>query len=221
MIRISIPEETIKRLPLYLRYLNFMVEGGKENITSKDLAEQLNLNPGQIRRDLSWFGEFGTQGVGYDTKRLVKEIRSILNLNMKWAIALVGIGNIGQALLNYPGFAKQGLEMQLAFDNNSKLIGKKIGGVTIEDVANLERRVKEKGIKLGIIAVPFSSAQTIAESLVSGGVKGILNFAPRLLHLPDEVKVNYVDIAVELGHLVYCVGSEEMNLVGVGRKDEQ
>lgn len=205
MVEIDIPEETIRRLMIYLRYLTRLLESGQENISSGDLANILGINSHQIRKDLSYFGEFGTRGVGYETKKLVREIRSIFKLNKKWEVALVGVGNIGSALLRYPGFKKQGMEISLAFDRNSQIIGKEIGGVAIENVCNLEKKVKENRIMLGIVAVPPPSAQEVAEALASGGVTGILNFAPTLLDLPEKIKIAQVDIAVELGRLIYYV----------------
>lgn len=199
----DIPEESVRRLPLYLRYLNRLLETGKETISSQHLAREVGIKPAQIRKDLSYFGEFGTRGVGYDMKKLVKELRFILNLDREWKIALVGVGKIGQALLTYPGFKKQGLKIQMAFDDDPQLVGEKIGEVQISDAAQIEKKVMEEGIKLGIIAVPSPNAQQVAESLVNAGVKGLLNFAPCLLDLPEDVKVSYVDIAIELGRLVY------------------
>lgn len=199
----DIPEESIRRLPLYLRYLNRLLGTGKEKISSQRLGKEVDVKPAQIRKDLSYFGEFGTPGIGYDTQKLVSELRSILNLDKEWKIALVGVGKIGQALLTYPGFKKQGLKIQVAFDNHPQLIGKEIGGVRIDDVSKLEQKIEEEEIKLAIIAVPSPSAQEVAETLVSSGVNGILNFAPCLLDLPEDIKVSYVDIAIELGRLVY------------------
>lgn len=202
-MKTDIPEESVRRLTLYLRYLNRLLETGKETISSQHLAREVGIKPAQIRKDLSYFGEFGTRGVGYDTKKLVKELRFILNLDREWKIALVGVGKIGQALLTYPGFKKQGLKIQVAFDHDPQLVGEKIGEVQISDAAQIEKKVTEEGIKLGIIAVPSPNAQQVAESLVNAGVKGLLNFAPCLLDLPEDVKVSYVDIAMELGRLVY------------------
>lgn len=203
MVEIKIPEETVRRLMIYLRYLTRLQDAGHENISSQDLANIVGINSTQIRKDLSYFGEFGTRGVGYNVQDLVREIRSILDLDRKWRVVLVGVGNIGQALLKYPGFEKQGMEITLAFDRNPQIIGTKIGAAVVEDVQELENRVKEAEIKLGIVAVPSSGAQQVADALVKGGVMGILNFAPTLLDLPENVKVAQVDIAVELGRLIY------------------
>lgn len=203
MVEIKIPKETVRRLMIYLRYLTRLQDAGHENISSQDLANIVGINSTQIRKDLSYFGEFGTRGVGYNVQDLVREIRSILDLDRKWRVVLVGVGNIGQALLKYPGFEKQGMEITLAFDRNPQIIGTKIGAAVVEDVQELENRVKEAEIKLGIVAVPSSGAQQVADALVKGGVMGILNFAPTLLDLPENVKVAQVDIAVELGRLIY------------------
>lgn len=205
MVEIAVPEETIRRLWLYLRYLNRAVEAGQDSLSSQDLANILGINSGQIRKDLSYFGEFGTRGVGYNTQKLVDEIRSIFNLTKKWKVALVGVGNIGSALLDYPGFESQGIEISLAFDCNPEIIGKSIGGITVEDISTLEKKLKENGVKLGIIAVPSANAQNVADTLVQGGVIGIINFAPALLDLPKKIKVIQVDIAIELARLIYYV----------------
>lgn len=198
-----IPEETVQRLPLYLRLINRMLADGQKHFSSTDLAEIPGIKPAQFRKDISYFGTFGTRGVGYNTQELAEAIRSILNLDKRREVVLVGVGNIGTALLNYPGFAKAGFEISLAFDRDPQLIGRKIHQVTIEPAQNLEARVKQEGIKLGIIAVPSRFAQEVANHLVNGGVTGILNFAPALLNVPKGVKVSYVDIGLELGRLFY------------------
>jgi len=199
----TIPKETIDRLPLYLRCLEKIIDQGEINISSEKFSEKLNLNSAQVRKDLSYFGDFGTRGVGYATEALASQIRSILNLNKKWNMALVGVGNIGSALLTYGGFTQGDFEVSMAFDTNTELIGKKINDVEIEDVEKLEERVKENNIKLGVITVPASAAQEVANTLVEAGVEGILNFAPVLLNLPKDIKLAQVDITKELEQLVY------------------
>lgn len=199
----KIPKETIDRLPLYLRCLEKLIEEGEENISSEDFSNRLNLNSAQLRKDLSYFGDFGTRGVGYKTKKLASKIREILNLNTRWKMALAGAGNIGSALLTYTGFNKRDFQVEMAFDNDPELIGEKINDIEIEDVSRIQERIEEEGIKLGIIAVPASSAQEIADRMVEGGVTGILNFSPTLLNLPDEVSLAQVDITKELEQLVY------------------
>lgn len=199
----TIPKETIDRLPLYLRCLEKIIDEGEINISSEKFSKKLNLNSAQVRKDLSYFGDFGTRGVGYETEALASQIRSILNLNEKWYMALVGVGNIGSALLTYEGFDEGDFEVSMAFDTDTELIGKKINDVEIEDVAKLEERVREKNVKLSVITVPASVAQDVADTLVEAGIEGILNFAPVLLHLPKDIKLAQVDITKELEQLVY------------------
>ena len=198
-----IPKETIDRLPLYLRCLNKLIDRGEENISSENFSSRLNLNSAQVRKDLSYFGDFGTRGVGYKTEKLASEIRDILNLDKSWSMALVGVGNIGSALLTYRGFDQRVFEVEMAFDRNPELIGEELNGVEIEDVKNLVDRVSEENIRIGIVAVPAPAAQEISEKLIEGGVKGILNFAPTLLDIPDDVQLAQVDITKELEQLVY------------------
>lgn len=199
----KIPKETIDRLPLYLRCLEKLIEDGEENISSKKFSNKLNLNSAQVRKDLSYFGDFGTRGVGYSTQNLASKIREILNLDQKWRMVLAGVGNIGSALLTYTGFDKRVFEISMAFDQNPQLVGEEINGVKVEDVSRMEERIREEDVKLGIIAVPASSAQEVADKMGKGGVKGVLNFAPTLLDLPEGVELAQVDITRELEQLVY------------------
>jgi len=205
----EIPKETIERLPLYLRCVNRLVEEGEENVSSRTLARRLKLNPAQIRKDLSYFGDFGTRGVGYGTRKLASAVRSILNLDRRWEMVLVGAGNIGSALLTYGGFEERGFKITRAFDKDPSLIGTKIGGVKIEDAAHLKDRLEETQIELAILAVPSTNAQDVAQELVAGGIKLVLNFAPVLLNLPERIKVTQVDIAMELEKLVYYSQGQE------------
>lgn len=197
-----IPDEAIRRLPMYLRGLLICSEKGVRDISSKDLAELVRINPPQIRKDLSYFGAFGTPGVGYDTAKLTKQIRDILKLNTPNKAALVGLGNLGTALLKYPGFGGYGLEIAAVFDNAPVKIGKKVKNVKVEDISKLSL-LKRKGITLGIIAVPASAAQEVADKLVAAGIRGILNFAPYYIDVPKKVKVVSIDIAMVLARLPY------------------
>jgi redox-sensing transcriptional repressor len=197
-----IPDEAVRRLPMYLRGLLICSEKNVRSISSTDLAELVRINPPQIRKDLSYFGAFGTPGVGYDTARLAKQIRDILKLNTPNKAALVGLGNLGTALLKYPGFDLYGLEIAAVFDNAPGKIGKKVKNVKVEDLSKLSL-LKRKGITLGIIAVPASAAQEVADGLVEAGIKGLLNFAPYYIDVPKKVKVISIDIAMVLARLPY------------------
>ena len=197
-----IPDESIRRLPVYLRGLLLLAEQGTQSISSRKLAQRVHLNPHQIRKDFSYFGAFGTPGVGYNVAALAKQIRSILRLSIIRKAALVGVGKLGLALLGYSGFRMYGFEIAAIFDSDPKKIGKKIGGITIEDTAKL-KTLKSKKIKLAIIAVSAEAAQNIADLLVKNGVNGILNFAPRYLAVPKNVKVITIDIAMDFARLPY------------------
>jgi redox-sensing transcriptional repressor len=187
---------------MYLRGLLLCSEQDVRNISSKDLAELVHVNPPQIRKDLSYFGAFGTPGVGYDTARLTKQIRDILKLKTMNKAALVGLGNLGSALLKYPAFGGYGLEISAVFDKNSGKIGKTVKGIKVQDVSKLSA-LKKKGIMLGIIAVPAHAAQDVADRLVKAGIKGILNFAPYYIDVPKKVKIISIDIAMDLARLPY------------------
>jgi len=199
-----IPDETIRRLPVYLRGLLFTSEHGRENISSQNLADLVGVNAWQIRKDFSYFGDFGTRGVGYDVEKLTAKIKKILKLDIAQKAALVGVGNLGSALLAYHGFVTYGFEIAVAFDANHKKVGRKIKNVVIEDISNL-RTLKRRKISLGIIAVPYQAAQVIADKLVKAGVRGILNFSSCYITVPKKVKVITIDIAMDLARLPYYI----------------
>ena len=198
----KIPDETIRRLPLYLRALIFSSEQGRNSISSKNLADFIGVNSAQIRKDFSYFGDFGTRGVGYDIEKLVKHIKKILKLNVVQKVALVGVGNLGSAVLAYPGFKIYGFDIAAAFDNNPKRIGKKINNILIENTIKF-KTLKKRGINLAIIAVPQDNAQQTAEALIKAGIKGILNFSPCYIIVPERIKVITIDIAMDLARLPY------------------
>ncbi len=197
----KIPDESIRRLPIYLRSL-LLSEQGTQNISSRKLAELTHLNPNKIRKDFSYFGAFGTPGVGYNVAELVKQIRAILKLGPVRKAALVGVGKLGSALLGYPGFRMYGFEIAAVFDNDPKKIGKKIGNIAVENISGL-RSMRKRKISLAIITTPAQAAQKIADMLVDKGVNGILNFAPRYLKVPKKVKVITIDIAMDLARMPY------------------
>ena len=199
-----IPDETIRRLPVYLRGLLFLSDEGRKNVSSRDLADFLGVNPWQIRKDFSYFGGFGVRGVGYDIEKLVRQIRKILKLGVVRKAALVGVGNLGSAVLAYPGFEVYRLDITAAFDVDKRKIGRKVNNITIEDISKL-RTLKKRGIGLGIIAVPREAAQQTADALVGAGVKGILNFSPCYIEVPKRIKVITIDIAMDLARLPYYV----------------
>jgi redox-sensing transcriptional repressor len=198
----KIPDESVRRLPMYLRGLLHLTEQGVQNVSSQKLADVVGVNPPQIRKDLSYFGDFGVPGVGYNPKKLLKHIRSILKLNGLQKTALVGFGNLGSALLKYPGFEAYGLYISDIFDSDKKKIGKTVKNVKVQDISKLSS-LKKKQVPLAILAVPATSAQATADKLVKAGVNGILNFAPFHLNVPKKVKVVSIDIAMDLAILPY------------------
>ena len=198
----KIPDETIRRLPTYLRGLLFLTEQGRQDVSSRNLADFLGVNSWQIRKDFSYFGGFGTPGRGYKIEKLAKEINKILKLDVVHKLALIGVGNLGSALLAYPGFQIYGFGIAAAFDTDPKKIGRKVKNIMIEDASNLQT-LKKKKIGLAIIAVPRDAAQQTADALVKAGIKGILNFSPCYITVPRKVKVITVDIAMELARLPY------------------
>jgi redox-sensing transcriptional repressor len=200
----KIPTESIRRLPIYLRALSIATEQGRKKVSSQELAEILSVKSSQIRKDFSFFGDFGKRGVGYSIEELDRQIRKILRLQCVRKAALVGVGNLGSAVLSYPGFKLYGFDIAAAFDCDKKKIGKKIKRITVDDVSNLSILKKNK-IDIGIIAVPENEAQKTAEALVKAGVKGILNFSPCYIEVPRSIKVITIDIATDLARLPYYI----------------
>jgi len=207
MERPKFPNETIRRLPLYLRCLNRLLVLGKDTLTSEELSEFLGIKPTQIRKDFSYFGDFGTRGVGYRLKDLVKEIREILNLDEEWKIAVAGIGNIGCTILDHIEFNQPGFQIALAFDQEPKLVGETIRGVEVRHVDEIEKSLEGREIQLGLVAVPAIDARDVANSFVNSGIRGIINLAPIFLNLPEEIQVVQMDLSSELGRLVYLLSN--------------
>ena len=208
----KIPEEAVRRLPIYLRGLLSLSEQGHKNISSKILAGFLGVNHWQIRKDLSYFGGFGTPGTGYNSKKLIRQIRKILKLNVVHNTALVGVGNLGTAVLRYPGFEMFGFNIVAAFDNNPEKIGRRVGDITIEDVSNLQA-LRQRKIDLGIITVPCEAAQETFNKLIAAGIKGILSFSPCYKTGSKKVKVITIDIAIDLARLPYYMPARRITKV--------
>jgi len=203
-----IPDETIRRLPTYLQGLLLLSRQGHTRINSRQLAERLRINPPQIRKDLSYFGDFGTPGVGYDIDELSRRLREILSLDRPHRVALVGYGNLGAALLKYPGFGAFGFEIVAVFDRDRRKIGRTVRGLTIRDNREIPM-LRQDDVRLAILAIPADGAQDTAEMLVAAGVQGILNFAPEYsVYLPNTVKVITMDIGMDLARLPYYVPVE-------------
>lgn len=203
----KIPYVAINRLSIYYRCLERISEvknlGDFEVISSSEMAGITGINSAQIRKDLAYFGEFGKRGVGYSLKNLSKELKNILGLDKKWPIIIVGAGNLGQALINYKGLEKRGFVIEGIFDNSPIKIGKKLRQIIIQDVKGIENFIKKKNIKIAVLTVPAISAQEVADRMVKGGIKAILNFAPIRIILSPEVKIHNVDLSIEFEGLTY------------------
>jgi redox-sensing transcriptional repressor len=200
----KIPAATITRLSIYSRYLEALAQEGVKIIASDKLAEKCGVNPAQIRKDLAYFGEFGIRGVGYFVKELLFEIKRILGLNKIWKMALVGIGNLGSALLAHQNFIRQGYEFAAVFDVDPAKVGRRLpSGQVIHHLNDLASVVKEQDIEIGVIATPADRAQDVAQRLIDAGVKAILNFAPTQLQIIEGMAVENVDFTVKLDNLAY------------------
>jgi len=203
MVVKRIPEICATRLSSYLRVLKTLGERKLETISSEALADRINSNPAQVRRDLAYFGQFGRPGIGYNVEKLKGAITKILGLDKRWPCVLVGAGNLGSALYAYRNFYKEGFEIKAIFDNDPNKIGKAWGCRKIEDAKDLSTIVKQRKIEIGIITVPAEASQEVADKLIAAGVKAILNFAPRKLTVPQSAKLRNVDLSVELENLAY------------------
>lgn len=208
----QISELTTNRLSVYLRCLNTLDAAGVKTISSRALAEQFHLNAAQIRKDLAYFGEFGVRGVGYYVKDLKRHLRQILGLDRRVRVVIMGAGNLGLALADYPGFRQEGFEIVALFDNMAEKVGQQSrGGIPIRDVQDLKRLVRKERIDIAVVAVPAPSAQTVVNQVVAAGIKAVLNFSPGSLRVPPEVKLKSVDLTVSLESLSFYLarGAEE------------
>jgi len=205
--KIDIPRKTVYRLSLYQRCLLKFRDQKVETVSSEDLAKAAGVKPTQLRKDLGHVGQFGTRGLGYSVTTLSGAISGVMGLTMLQPVIMVGVGNLGSALLRYSGFRKEGFEIIAAFDAepaNVKATTEQMG-VPVYDVKDMGRYVSAHGVRMAIIAVPESAGQAVADVLVASGVQAILNFSPTVLSVPDEVVVNHVDLAAELGSLSFFV----------------
>lgn len=206
----KVPGVTIERLPLYYRYVQSLDRYEAGVVSSSELGRRVGIPAAQVRKDLSYFGEFGRRGVGYEVDSLRYHLEKILGLNKTWPMLLVGAGNLGRALVNYRGFLEQGLEIRAVFDNDPGKTGSNIvDGLKVEPLENLEKRITEMGIKIGIIAVPVDSAQEVAVKLVELGINSIWNFAPTLLEVPSHIFLRNEDLSVGLMSLIYYSANYE------------
>ncbi len=197
----KIPQATAKRLPLYYRFLNNLHGQGKMRVSSKELSEAVKVDSATIRRDFSYFGALGKKGYGYNVEYLLSFFRKTLDQDETTKVALIGVGNLGTAFLNYNFTKNNNTRIEIAFDANTDRIGEEVGGVPVEHIDNLEQHMK--GIDVAILTVPASAAQGIADRLVKAGISGVLNFTPARITVPTSVRVHHIDLAIELQALVY------------------
>jgi redox-sensing transcriptional repressor len=205
-----VSELTTNRLSVYLRCLSQLEDAGVQTISSQELADQFHLNAAQIRKDLAYFGEFGVRGVGYYVKDLKRHLRQILGLDRRLRVGIIGAGNLGLALADYPGFRQEGFEIAALFDNQGAKVGQQSrGGVLIHDIHDLKKLARRDAISIAVIAVPATSAQRVVDLVVASGIKAVLNFSPGTLQVPPDVKLKSVDLTVSLESLSFYLAREE------------
>jgi len=201
----EIPEVVIDRLPIYARALSLFAANGRDVVNSQELGEQLGVTPAQIRKDLSYFGRFGKQGRGYNVKRLLEELHQILGITREWSMVLVGVGQLGRAILGYAGFTRQGFRIVAAFDDDPGVVADTVEGVVVKPVADLEAAMRDIDAQIGIVAVPASQAQDVIDLLVKSGVKAILNYAPIAAQAPPDVRVKDIDPVLALQSMTFYI----------------
>lgn len=199
----EIPDIVIGRLPLYLRALQRMKDDNRQVTSSQELGEQLGISAAQIRKDLSQFGEFGKQGTGYNIAFLLKQVKRILHLDQVWDMAIVGAGDVGNALARYQGFVDRGFKVTMIFDNDPQKIGTILGGIKVKAFDRMIDEINEAGIKVAMLAVPAKYAQEVADQLVNAGIKAILSYAPIRVTTPPDIHVQYIDPATHLQRMTY------------------
>lgn len=202
---LEIPEVVIDRLPVYGRALALLQRQGREVVNSQELGERLGVTPAQIRKDLSYFGRFGKQGRGYNVARLLEELNQILGLTREWPMVLVGVGQLGRAILGYDGFAPQGFRIIAAFDDDPNTVGTSVNGQTIRSVSTLRESLEQNKADIGIVAVPGTSAQRVIDNLVDCGVSAILNYAPIAAQAPSHVRIKDIDPVLALQSMTFYI----------------
>jgi redox-sensing transcriptional repressor len=203
--RADIPRKAVYRLSVYFRGLQRLKANGIRTVSSEALAKAAGVKPTQLRKDLTYFGQFGTRGLGYNVEQLAEMISAVLGTTSLQPVVLVGVGNLGLALLSYRGFEKEGFEIIAAFDVDAARHRGKGSSIHVHSMAQLATLVRERGVKMAILTVPASAAQEVTNVLVQTGITGILNFAPLVLDVPETVVVNNVNLAIELENLSYFV----------------
>lgn len=204
---VEVPETVVRRLPIYVRALAQLEAEGIKTISSLELGRFIGVTAAQIRKDLSYFGEFGKQGRGYEVSHLLREVRRILGLTRVWPMVVVGAGRLGQAIASYDGFKPRGFEVVAVFDNDPAKIGQPVGHLVVRDVDELPAIVRALGVKIGIVAVPAAEAQKVANLMVDAGIRAVLNYAPTALHVPEGIRLEDVDPVAILQSMTYYLVS--------------
>jgi len=203
MTQPDVPKVVIGRLPIYLRTLKSLHDNGQEFTSSQELGKKLGIGSAQIRRDLAHFGEFGKQGTGYEVSYLQQQISKILHVDRVWSVALIGFGDLGQALLHYTGFARKGYHIDVIVDNNPEKIGHYYNDKLIYSFAEANKVIAEQKVKIAIMAVPAQVAQEVTDVIIKAGIKAILNYAPVTLFVPSGVRVEHIDPISHLQQMSY------------------
>ena len=203
----KVAESTIRRLSLYLRFLEEFEGQGIGTVSSGALASRGGTTSAQVRKDLSFFGSFGKRGLGYPVPELADQLRQILGLKRRYRVALIGAGKIGSALVQYRGFRQRGFDIVAIFDSDPAKVGRQWNGLTVLDVESLETEVSRQAIDMAVLVTPADAAQAVADRIVALGVKAVLNFAPVQLNVPDDVVVKTVNLALELETLSYALAN--------------
>jgi len=211
----NIPTATVGRLVTYLRVITSLAASGVERVSSDELGERAGSSAFQVRKDLATCGRFGTRGSGYTVATLERELRRVLGLTREWPVAIVGMGRLGQALADYPNFGAYDFVLRGAFDVDPDKVGMPAGRLTVRHLSDLPRVVRDEGIGMAFLTVPGGAAQAAADALVAAGVRGILNFAPSVIHVPDGVHVENVDFLAGLQRLSYALGGLPASSVDV------
>lgn len=202
------------RLPVYQRILQELVRHGTTTVSSEQLAEMAHLNASKVRKDLSFLGSFGTRGSGYDTVFLLDHIDRELGLGRDWPVAIVGIGNLGRALANSPGFASRGFRVSALFDIDPDLVGTDVGTQRVRHIEDIEAVTRDDPPTIGVITTPAAAAQEVTDQLVGVGVQSLLNFAPRVLRVPPQVMLRYVDLSMELQVMTFYMSRRDLPVPG-------
>ena len=205
--RTEVPDVVVSRLPQYVRTLSQLLAEGVQIANSQQLGEKLQITPAQIRKDLSYFGRFGKQGRGYNVNHLLEELKQILGLTVTWNVAVVGVGRLGRAILNYPGFTPDGFQLVAALDDNPQVVGQDVGGLTVQPVSDLAEVINRYNVSIAIVAVPIAYTQAVVDRLVDCGVKAILNYAPIMPQVPEGINVRSIDPLLSLQSMTYYLAN--------------